>query len=82
MKRYNQGFLKFGPMEQCDTGEWARVEDCYDLINHEREDYYFGYSELAKEMYQENSALLFKLKVVTAGLIVSFVTNAMLIAVM
>jgi len=41
MKRYNQGFYKFGAMEQCDTGEWARVEDCYDLINHEREDYYF-----------------------------------------
>lgn len=21
---YNQGFLKFGPMEQCNTGEWVR----------------------------------------------------------
>jgi hypothetical protein len=24
MKRYNQGFLKFAPMEECDTGEWTR----------------------------------------------------------
>ena len=26
MKRYNQGFLKFGPMEQCDDGEWIKYE--------------------------------------------------------
>ena len=24
---YNQGFLKFGPMEQCDSGEWVRWEE-------------------------------------------------------
>jgi len=22
--QYNHGFYKFGPMEQCDTGEWVR----------------------------------------------------------
>lgn len=27
MKRYNQGFAKFGPMEQCDDGEWVKYED-------------------------------------------------------
>jgi len=27
MKRYNQGFYKFGPMEQCKDGEWAKYED-------------------------------------------------------
>lgn len=27
VKLYNQGFLKFGPMEQCDTGEWVRWAD-------------------------------------------------------
>ena len=27
MKRYNQGFGKFGPMEQCKDGEWVRYED-------------------------------------------------------
>lgn len=27
MKRYNQGFGKFGPMEQCEDGEWVRFED-------------------------------------------------------
>jgi len=27
MKRYNQGFYKFGPMEQCSDGEWAKYED-------------------------------------------------------
>jgi len=26
MKRYNQGFGKFGPMEQCKDGEWIRYE--------------------------------------------------------
>lgn len=25
--KFNQGFGKFGPMEQCDDGEWMRVED-------------------------------------------------------
>lgn len=24
---YNQGFYKFGPMEQCATGEWVRWND-------------------------------------------------------
>ncbi len=24
---YNQGFGKFGPMEQCDTGEWVKWDD-------------------------------------------------------
>jgi hypothetical protein len=27
VKLYNQGFLKFGPMEQCDSGEWVRWDD-------------------------------------------------------
>ena len=27
IKRYNQGFAKFGPMEQCDTGEWVKAEE-------------------------------------------------------
>ena len=31
MKRYNQGFVKFGPMEQCDDGEWVKYEDVVDL---------------------------------------------------
>ena len=27
MKRYNQGFGGFGPMEQCDDGKWVKYED-------------------------------------------------------
>lgn len=27
VKRYNHGFFKFGPMEQCTDGEWARWKD-------------------------------------------------------
>lgn len=27
VKAYNQGFYKFGPMEQCVTGEWVKWED-------------------------------------------------------
>lgn len=27
VKLYNQGFYKFGPMEQCDSGEWVRWAD-------------------------------------------------------
>lgn len=27
VKAYNQGFYKFGPMEQCATGEWVKWED-------------------------------------------------------
>jgi hypothetical protein len=32
MKRYNQGFGKFGPMEQCNDGEWVRYEDVKSII--------------------------------------------------
>src|SRR5574343_148727 len=27
VKAYNQGFYKFGPMEQCATGEWVKWKD-------------------------------------------------------
>lgn len=27
VKAYNQGFYKFGPMEQCTTGEWVKWKD-------------------------------------------------------
>ena len=27
VKAYNQGFYKFGPMEQCSTGEWVKWKD-------------------------------------------------------
>lgn len=33
MKRYNQGFLKFGPMEQCSSGEWVRYKDHENALN-------------------------------------------------
>jgi F0F1-type ATP synthase assembly protein I len=38
MKRYNQGFGKFGPMEQCNDGEWVRYEDSERVINNLRDD--------------------------------------------
>lgn len=27
IQRYNQGFLKFGPMEQCSDGKWVKYDD-------------------------------------------------------
>lgn len=31
MQRYNQGFLKFGPMEQCSEGEWVKYNDVAEI---------------------------------------------------
>jgi hypothetical protein len=28
MNRYNQGFYRFGLMEQCENGQWVKSEDC------------------------------------------------------
>lgn len=33
LKRYNQGLWKFGPMEQCNDGEWVRYNQADELIN-------------------------------------------------
>jgi hypothetical protein len=33
MKRYNQGFGKFGPMEQCNDGEWVKYDDAARAID-------------------------------------------------
>lgn len=38
MKRYNQGFGKFGPMEQCNSGEWMKYKDAEDVV-HEWQEY-------------------------------------------
>jgi hypothetical protein len=27
INRYNQGFIKFGPMEQCNLGQWVKYDD-------------------------------------------------------
>lgn len=35
LQRFNQGFLKFGPMEQCSDGEWVRYEDVQKLIEYQ-----------------------------------------------
>lgn len=37
MFRYNQGFLKFGPMEQCNDGEWIKYEDYVKLDKENRD---------------------------------------------
>ena len=33
MRRYNQGFGKVGPMEQCSDGEWVKYEDAMAASN-------------------------------------------------
>lgn len=33
MNRYNQGFYKFGPMEQTSNGKWVKHEDVVPLEN-------------------------------------------------
>jgi hypothetical protein len=38
MKRYNQGFGFFGPMEQASDGKWCLYEDWNALLKEERRD--------------------------------------------
>jgi len=82
MKRYNQGFLKFGPMEQCDTGEWVKHSDIDSYLDKYGEQHAKVFSEFATEMFQENSSIMLKLKVITSALIMSFVANAVFLSVM
>ena len=46
MKRYNQGFGGFGPMEQCDDGKWVKYEDYDKEID--------AYSEDLSKFYEES----------------------------
>lgn len=32
MQRYNRGFLKFGPLEKCDSGELVFYKDALDIF--------------------------------------------------
>ena len=80
MKRYNQGFLKFGPMEQCDTGEWVKHSDIDSYLDKYGEQHAKVFSELATEMFQENSSIMLKLKVITATLIISIIANGLLLS--
>ena len=82
MKRYNQGFHKFGAMEECNTGEWIKADEVDSYLDKYAKEHAKVFSRLATEMYQENSSIMLKLKVITAALVVSFVTNAMLVATM
>jgi hypothetical protein len=81
MKRYNQGFLKFGPMEQCDTGEWVKHSDIDSYLGKYGEQHAKVFSELATEMYKENSSIMLKLKVITATLVISIIANGLLLAI-
>lgn len=33
LERYNQGFLKFGPMEQAEEGKWVEAEPILNLLD-------------------------------------------------
>ena len=46
MKRYNQGFGGFGPMEHCDDGKWVKYEDYDKEID--------AYSEDLSKFYEES----------------------------
>ncbi len=80
MKRYNQGFHKFGAMEQCDTGEWVKHSDVDSFIKKYGEQHAKVFSELATEMYKENSLTMLKLKTITAILIISIIANGLLLS--
>jgi hypothetical protein len=53
MKRYNQGFGKFGPMEQTDKGEWVRYEEVRDNLNKISELYNNLNKDLLYEWHEE-----------------------------
>ena len=58
MKRYTQGFKKFGPMEQCNDGEWVRFED-YEIIRRRIEHDYRGQLDNAwMEIYKAKESVI------------------------
>ena len=50
MKRYNQGFGGFGPMEQSDDGKWVKYEDYDKEIDAYTEDLSKFYEESSEEL--------------------------------
>jgi hypothetical protein len=42
--RYNQGFGKFGPMEQCTEGKWCKSEQVDELIADNNDNYWLNNS--------------------------------------
>ena len=81
MKRYNQGFHKFGAMEECNTGEWIKADEVDSYLDKFSKEHAKVFSRLATEVYQENSSIMLKLKVITAALVVSIVANWVLISI-
>ena len=79
MKRYNQGFLKFGPMEECDAGEWTRHSDIDSYLDKYGAQHAKVFNQMATEMYEENGSIMLKLRVITALLVVSIVVNGVLL---
>lgn len=49
VKRYNQGFGSFGPMEQCNGGKWVKYEDYHHLL--------FRYQRVVGKLYDCTNTL-------------------------
>lgn len=64
VKRYNQGFVNFGPMEQCSGGKWVKYTDYHYLL--------FRHNKLEDQLYncretlQRERDAIFLLKVALA----------------
>ncbi len=61
MLRYNQGFKKFGPMEQCSDGEWIKFKDHEQVIN-ERDFHYKECLAYWQKLYTGHDKIITQLK--------------------
>ena len=57
MKRYNQGFGKFGPMEQSNDGKWVTYEDYESIERRLKQEVNIQFKELWTEImkYEEDN---------------------------
>jgi len=81
MKRYNQGFGKFGPMEQCKDGEWVKYWDAIKYFDKTNNKYAKDISLMNKLILEEKEEADFYRFVsaislsINAGFIISEIIN-------
>ncbi len=78
MKRYTQGFKKFGPMEQCNDGEWVRFED-YEIIRRRIEHDYRGQLDNARRAIYKAKESVIPLHIVFEACVIAYIVLALVL---
>ena len=82
MERYNQGFYKFGPMEQVKDGQWIKYQDHRDKVDWLKTMYKNLLEDTRKSediLYKENCTLTEQFSLSSRALKFSMVANILLL---